>query len=481
MNMCFPSYLIQKRKLFSPFRYIFIVIFAIGFVHVYGQPSSLLNTTQTLPNFFTKENSIHQETSVQNETNNYWLPAVEVFGLNIFVWSIDRYVAQEEWARISMESMSNNLKHGFVWDADGFETNQLFHPYSGALSFTAARSSGLNFWQSLPYPFAGSLMWELFMENEYPSMNDIITTPMSGIVLGEISYRVSNLILFSGEQSFLRDLASTLISPMNGFNRLIGKGKKRLSSKHNIPRYKIALSAGLNGIFVNGEFSQRAPHLYLNYNMVYGQYTHLSKSYKPFDYFVTNVGASFSENNNIITIFSSGLLFGKNVRLGSNYHGIIGVFKNFNFLNNRLYKISTSSVGAGFLSDYSLNDKVSWSNSLIASVIVMGGINSLYAEEVGRDYNLGPGTSGKFESAFKIKNSAKLYLRYKHYWLHPLSGAKGNEYVDILMLGTRINMTSVHSISFEFIEYDRWSHYDNYPDLKENNFALRAYYSFLFQ
>ena len=70
MNMCFPSYLIQKRKLFSPFRYIFIVIFAIGFVHVYGQPSSLLNTTQTLPNIFAKENSIHQETSIQNETNN---------------------------------------------------------------------------------------------------------------------------------------------------------------------------------------------------------------------------------------------------------------------------------------------------------------------------------------------------------------------------------------------------------------------------
>ncbi len=479
--MCLPNHLIQKRKLFFPLHYIFIVIFIIGFVPVYGQTALSLNTAPPFPNSFAQEDSIPPKTSIQNEKNNYWLPAVEAFGLNIFVWSIDRYVRQVGWAKISMESMSNNLKHGFVWDADGFETNQLFHPYSGALSFTAARSSGLSFWQSLPYPFAGSLMWELFMETEYPSMNDIITTPMSGIVLGEISYRVSNLILFSGERSFLRELASTLVSPMNGFNRLIGIGKKRLSQKHKIPRYKLVLSAGLNGVFVDGKFSQRVPHLYLNYNMIYGQCTHLSKNYKPFDYFVTNVGASFSENNNIIAIFSSGLLFGKNLRLGSKHHDIIGVFKNFNFLNNRLYKISASSVGVGFLSDYSLNDKFSWNNSLIASVIVMGGINSLYAEEVGRDYNLGPGTSGKFESSLNIKNLAKLYLRYKHYWLHPLSGAKGNEYVDILMLGTRINMTPVHAISFEFIEYDRWSHYKNYPNLKENNFALRAYYSFLFR
>jgi hypothetical protein len=51
--------------------------------------------------------------------------------------------------------------------------------------------------------------------------------------------------------------------------------------------------------------------------------------------------------------------------------------------------------------------------------------------------------------------------------------------VDILMLGTRLFLNERHAISFEFIEYDRWSHYRDYPNLKENNFALRAYYSFI--
>ncbi len=453
----------------NPFRAMFL-FYLIALLGIVGQ-SDLYGQNRA---FSLRDSAV----IARPEKNNYWLPAFEAFGLNIFVWSVDRFVRNVDWAHISAETMKNNLKHGFVWDADGFETNQLFHPYSGALSFTAARSSGLSFWQSLPYPFAGSLMWELFMETEYPSMNDIVTTPMSGIVLGEISYRVSNLILFSGQKSFLRELASTLISPMNGFNRFIGR-RKNLRARYKIPKYTVTLSTGLNGLFIDGKFSQRVPHLYLNYNMVYGGYTHLQRKYKPFDYFVTNVGASFSDDNNIIAIFSSGLLFGKKLPSTKHRHSYIGVFKNFNFLTNRVYKISASSVGLGLITDYAFNPQVNWHNSLIASAIVMGGINSLYAEEVGRDYNLGPGTSSKFESALQIANTVRLYLRYKHYWLHPISGAKGNEYVDILLLGTRFFLNARHAFSFEFIEYDRWSHYRDYPNIKENNFALRSYYSFL--
>ena len=110
----------------------------------------------------------------------------------------------------------------------------------------------------------------------------------------------------------------------------------------------------------------------------------------------------------------------------------------------------------------------------------MGGVNSLYAMEVGRDYNLGPGMSVKYESFYSIRQSVQFYLRYKHYWIHPLSGAKGNEYVDILMMGARVFLSQRQSLNLEFIEYDRWSHYRDYPNLKENNFAVRVYYSFIF-
>ncbi len=425
--------------------------------------------------------SLEIRATEQNQTTNYWIPSAEAFGLNIFVWSYDRYVRNRDWAKISWKTMSNNLKHGFVWDTDGFETNQLFHPYSGALSFTAARSSGLGFWQAFPYPFFGSLMWELFMETEYPSINDVISTPMSGIVLGEISYRVSNLILLSGRQSFWREMTALALAPMNGFNRLISGKKRKPEGWQKKPKYKILLSAGLNGVFIKRKFSQRLPHLYLNYQMIYGNYRHIRKTYKPFDYFVTNVGASLSENNNVVAIFSRGMLTGKTFGRNSGFHGTVGLFKGFNFLTNRVYKISASSVGMGILSNDSLSATINWDNFLFASVIVMGGINSLYAVEVGRDYNLGPGVTATYESSLKIRRFTRIYFRYRHYWIHSMSGAKGNEYVDIVMLGARFHLSESQRISFAGIQYDRWSNYKDYPNLQENNFALRAYYSFLFR
>ena len=86
------------------------------------------------------------------------------------VWAFDRYVMNEDFAKISIGSIRRNIKHGFVWDNDQFSTNLFAHPYHGNLYFNAARSNGLTFWESAPYAFAGSLMWEIAAEVEPPSM-----------------------------------------------------------------------------------------------------------------------------------------------------------------------------------------------------------------------------------------------------------------------------------------------------------------------
>ena len=87
-------------------------------------------------------------------------------------------------------SIKNNFKTGPVWDTDKFSTNLVAHPYHGSLYFNAARSNGMNFWQSIPFAAGGSLMWEFFMENEPPSINDLMATTFGGVELGEITYLV---------------------------------------------------------------------------------------------------------------------------------------------------------------------------------------------------------------------------------------------------------------------------------------------------
>ena len=64
----------------------------------------------------------------------------------------------------------------FCMDNDQFSTNLFAHPYHGNLYFNAARSNGLTFWESAPYAFAGSLMWEIAAEVEPPAINDLMAT-----------------------------------------------------------------------------------------------------------------------------------------------------------------------------------------------------------------------------------------------------------------------------------------------------------------
>ena len=108
-----------------------------------------------------------------------------VLGVNTAIWSFNRFVMKEDFAYINRHTIRENFRRGFVWDNDNLDTNMFFHPYHGNLYFNAARSNGYGFWQSGLLALGGSGLWELFMENEYPSANDIVATPIGGMALGE--------------------------------------------------------------------------------------------------------------------------------------------------------------------------------------------------------------------------------------------------------------------------------------------------------
>jgi len=159
-----------------------------------------------------------------NKKYPLWKPALEVLGADIFTWSVDRYILNADYARIGFTTWKYNINKGWEWDKDRFGVNFLGHPYSGTLSFNAARSSGYSYFQSFPFSVAGSLMWEYFGENTRPSYNDIINTPVNGACLGEILYRLSSNLLDDrtrGTERVFREIAAGLIDPMRGFNRLL--------------------------------------------------------------------------------------------------------------------------------------------------------------------------------------------------------------------------------------------------------------------
>lgn len=158
-----------------------LIVFLIGFN---GRTLAQLNFYKQLPSGLVRNTGTNYTAALDKESvieKNYWLPAVEIVGLNFGVWGYHRYLSGENWANISWETITNNFKTGFKWDVDGYLMNQFWHPYHGSNYYNLARSNGLSFWESVPYAFGGSLMWEYFMENEPPSYNDIVNTPVTGI------------------------------------------------------------------------------------------------------------------------------------------------------------------------------------------------------------------------------------------------------------------------------------------------------------
>jgi hypothetical protein len=136
----------------------------------------------------------------------------------------DRYIMNKDYAKISFQSIGDNLKlSSWAWDDDGFQTNQFGHPYHGSLFFNAFRVNGYSFWQSAAATVTGSYIWETVAENQAPSPNDFINTSFGGIILGEMTFRLANRIVSNQQTGFRKqagEVIGFLLNPMNGLKRI---------------------------------------------------------------------------------------------------------------------------------------------------------------------------------------------------------------------------------------------------------------------
>lgn len=220
----------------------FICLFFFGFV------SAQMSDSRIIPGSFLPDSSDIAFYAPKKGVR----AGIMAFGLNMGVWAFDRYIRKADFAYINGCTIKENIKHGFVWDNDEIGTNMFMHPYHGNLYYNAAWSNGYNYWQSGLYAFGGSFMWEMFMENEFPSTNDLGATPIGGLALGETFYRASDLLLDdrkTGWERFGREIAAFIVSPMRGLTRILNGDawRKRATSGKQFgrPSIHVDLSIGV--------------------------------------------------------------------------------------------------------------------------------------------------------------------------------------------------------------------------------------------
>ncbi|MDR2026849.1 MAG: DUF3943 domain-containing protein, partial [Prevotellaceae bacterium] len=363
---------------------------------------------------------------------NYWRPAVEIIGLNTGIWAFDRYVLNEDWARISASSIKRNMKQKFIWDNDMFATNLFAHPYHGGLYFNAARSNGLSFWQSVPLTFGGSYMWELIFEKQPPSLNDIIATPIGGVAMGEITHRFSRLFLDDSKRGWERlgrEFVAGIISPVDLLNRILsGKAWKYHSPDNDgytdlSPLFQIRFSVANR--FMSDLYENKSIfNMSISAETVYGE-IFTGEPHSPYDYFKSEINANPLGKQPLLSDVSIiGLIWGREWnRNGANW--MAGIFQHFDYYDSnpvvegskRPYEFAeTASFGGGLIYANQRNNRLSnFKGELFANLVLLGASESDYCVLDKRNYNLGNGYSFKFNGMFSFGKKFDIAFGFKHY------------------------------------------------------------------
>ena len=348
-----------------------------------------------------------------------WRAIGKTIGVNLAVWGFDHFIMNEDFADISWQTIKSNFQTGFGWDNDKFVTNLFAHPYHGSLYFNAARSNGLSFRHSAPFAFFGSLMWELLMENEPPSINDLCATTIGGIALGEMGHRLSDLLIdnrTTGWERTGRQVAIALINPMRFLNRLTAGEVTSVASRsgqifQSVP-INIVVDAGFRFLADKRHARTGATALTLNLRFDYGD-PFRSETFSPYDFFQFKAGLSFSESQPLLSqINLIGILSGCQLLAHERTVLVGGLFQHFDYYNSEK-RISKNSEEV-LVTPYRISQVAALGGGLIfqhhgkfrrrplelyaetyLNVVPMGASLSDHYNVDNRDYNLGSGLSGK--------------------------------------------------------------------------------------
>lgn len=400
----------------------------------------------------------------QSSPRRPWLAAAEVVAANLGILAVDYYVLDADFAKVTWRTVGRNFSPlKWYWDSDIFRTNLLLHPYHGSIYYNAARSNGLDFYESIPFAVGGSLMWEIAGEMEQPSVNDFLATSVSGLAIGEVIHRLAERVYDNrsrGAERVAREIVGALLNPAGGFTRLVTGNTFRLGSApssdlqaRQLPLdFSVTLGARLLGTNQGGK-----PHRYggtLNFGFVYGSPVEPANS-RPYDFFRANIGFDLSGgesmvgNLNIIGQIRQWMLADTGASRLS-----LGIYQHFDYYatdsihGKTPYKVSeAASVGAG-LAWRRLTHGVSLSEELYVNGVLLGGALSDYRENrYRRDYSVGSGYSLKSITELGVGRwlRARLLADMKHLfsWHGYEDEDPAKKYIEYSVMGDRGNVVSL--------------------------------------
>jgi hypothetical protein len=418
-----------------------------------GTKARIFNVQDTAKPLYNMYGDLLDDDPVYNPKYPWWKPATRVLAADVFNWAVARYLYKADWARISTTTWKNSLKNGAEWDTDRFSINFIGHPHTGNFYYNIARSNGYSYWQSLPFTLEGSLLWEYFGENTKPSYNDMINTPISGMFLGEVLYRLSSNVLDDrtrGSQRVFREIFAGIIDPPRALNRLTQGKMFRVTSKEVYQKEPLNMTfyGGIHKVNENNNFATGETNAILSTQLDYGD-PFETRHRKPFDLFRFRVELGYGDDKNLLdNVNGYGILFGKTVKTN---RLLAGIFQHFDYWRNNTFEVGSLGFGGGLIARIPVARHSNIYSIAHLAIVPLAGNSTQFGPDTSdyRHYNFGGGIQGKLEETFNLNNWASLGFNAFYYWIHTYSGIPGNSLVAILKPRVTIRIVNNLSIGFE--------------------------------
>ncbi len=418
------------------------------------------------------------------EKKNFLLGATEIVAVNLFVMGYNRYISGQDFTKVSWYSFWENIRNGFEWDPNKFTTNQFAHPYHGNLYYNAGRSNGYDFWESVPFAFAGSFLWEYFGETHNPAYNDWIATSVGGTTMGEALWRFSDLVLdntATGSSRGWRELGGIFLNPIRGFTRLVtGRAFEQFPNPEDrIPdNFNMEYMVGVRTVGEERVWETDTTRVFLNFDFDYGD-AFDEEIDKPFDHFAAELQINFDDASGIGQLQIEGFLAGADLRRTRTTTSRIAAYQHYDFINNNAIEFAGQATGASFLTRLTPSEGLQLDMNLHSKLYWLAATTSDYRSFTARNYDYGPGIGYKFLASLWRNNRPLFEMSHEQYWILTVNGTESTHEVAFTRARLDIPIRRQLGVGAEYYLYHTKGKYENFEDVTRTNPEVRGFFSWV--
>jgi hypothetical protein len=385
---------------------------------------------------------------------------------------------------VGINTIKENLKHGFEWDDNSFSANNWRHPYQGAMYFGAARANGYDFYESTVFAFAGSWLWEYTGEGHHPAFNDMVTTTVGGVSFGEVLTRLATMVTDNedmGASRNWRELGGFLVHPLRGANRIItGEAFTRHANpKDRFPSYFGGdFQIGTRTLADDKVFENGVTKVFTSINFAHGNPFH-GGSLKPFEAFRFGIDLVFDNKpRGIARITFPGVIAGKRVGDKGGAQHVLALSQRMDYIDNEAYNFGGQQLGFSWLTrGWKL-----WGSNVRteghANWMILGGVRSDYPNITNREYDYGPGLGYILSAKFDINGYDFLTLGHAGYWVHSVNGNEADHYTNFTQVRGDVPLRGSLSVAAQWLLYLAERKYRDFPDVTSRHPELKVFLSF---